>query len=291
MTFMNYIKEINSFYQRQETNPLSSSAANLWHTLMHVNNRAGWKNKFTVAISVLCCKANLTNSTFKRARTELRDKGYIRYESQRGNRSAIYRIVSLEQSTADQNSGHDEDADQNIEEYFGQETKVQSKVANILDHNPAPLFKQKETKQKITTAAADAIDFFQKNIGVISPYIMGDVIKWISDIGQPLVLAAMKRALERGKANWGYIKGILESWLDKGVKTIGEAEGEVLEFKNKQKKRKGSWSSQSASREVIPEWFHERNKAREESEVEIENEDTERERREVDELLAMYASG
>lgn len=70
-------------------------------------------------------------------------------------------------------------------------------------------------------------------------------------------------------------------------KTVGEATGEVLDFKNKQKEWKGSWRGQSAEREVIPELFHERNKGRE-LVLEIESESTERERREVDEMLAGY---
>lgn len=95
---MNYIKEVNAFHNRLETNPLATAAANLWHVLMHVNNRAGWLEEFTVAVSVLCAKASLTESTFKRARAELQEKGYIRYKSQGGNRAAIYEIISLASS-------------------------------------------------------------------------------------------------------------------------------------------------------------------------------------------------
>lgn len=87
---MNYMTEIDTFYQCQETNPLSSKATNLWPTLMHVNNRARWKINFTISVSVLCCKANLTNSLFNSVRIELLDKGYIRYEYRSENQAAIY---------------------------------------------------------------------------------------------------------------------------------------------------------------------------------------------------------
>lgn len=88
-----------------------------------------------------------------------------------------------------------------------------------LDHNPIPL-----VKQRTTTTAAEAIDFFQKNIEMISPYMKNDLIKWVNDVEQPLVMAAMKRTLERGKVNLGYIKAILRNWLDKGIKTIKDTE-------------------------------------------------------------------
>ena len=36
---MNYIKEINALYDRQEQKPLSGAAVTLWYALMHINNR------------------------------------------------------------------------------------------------------------------------------------------------------------------------------------------------------------------------------------------------------------
>lgn len=92
---MNYLKEINAFHDRRETNPISSAAANLWAVLMDVNNRTGWKKEFTVAASILCAKSALSESAFRRARMELAEKGYIHYESRGANRAAVYRMISL----------------------------------------------------------------------------------------------------------------------------------------------------------------------------------------------------
>src|SRR5699024_2616493 len=102
---MNYIQEINAFYARVETNPLSGSAVCLWHTLMHVNNRAHWGEEFSVAASVLCSKSGLASSTFKRARTELKEKGYIKVTS-RGTKAPIYRVVSLCEGAVEQDTGY-----------------------------------------------------------------------------------------------------------------------------------------------------------------------------------------
>src|SRR5690625_4018750 len=98
---MNYIQEINAFYARVETKPLSGSAVCLWQTLMHVNNRAHWVDEFTVAASVLCGKSGLASSTFKRARTELKEKGYIQVTS-RGTKAPIYQVVSLCEGVGEQ---------------------------------------------------------------------------------------------------------------------------------------------------------------------------------------------
>src|SRR5699024_6973401 len=45
---MNYIKEIDAFHIKQETDPLTSAAAYLWFVLMDINSRTGWKEEFSV---------------------------------------------------------------------------------------------------------------------------------------------------------------------------------------------------------------------------------------------------
>ena len=50
---MNYIRQVNAFYIHLETNSLTAATANLWHVLMHVNNRAGWREEITVAVCTL----------------------------------------------------------------------------------------------------------------------------------------------------------------------------------------------------------------------------------------------
>lgn len=92
---MNYIKEINAFYDQLEWNPLSASAVTLWHALMHINNKTRWMEEFTVAAKVLMLKSGLTESSFKRARTELKAKGYIDYKpSKNTNQAPTYKILS-----------------------------------------------------------------------------------------------------------------------------------------------------------------------------------------------------
>ena len=92
---MNYIREINAFYDWLETNRLSVSAISLWYSLMHINNKTGWKNEFTVALSVLATKSGLSPRAVTNARKELAENGRISWESRDGNQSAKYRINSL----------------------------------------------------------------------------------------------------------------------------------------------------------------------------------------------------
>lgn len=98
---MNYIAEINAFYDWLEINPLSTSAIVLWHSLMHINNKCRWAKEFTVAASVLSVKSGLTDRTIRNARNELKQKGRIDWKTRGGNKSAAYTLLSLSETISD----------------------------------------------------------------------------------------------------------------------------------------------------------------------------------------------
>lgn len=93
---MNYITEINAFYDSLETNPLQSPDIVLWFALMSIANKTGWQKEFTVAVSILKAKTGLANNkAVERARNKLNQYGYIEWRKRSGNQSAIYSINSL----------------------------------------------------------------------------------------------------------------------------------------------------------------------------------------------------
>ena len=89
---MNLYKENNAFYDWLETNPLATSGIVLWHAFMHIANKAGWPDKFAVAVSVLEVKTGLKKDAIYDARNKLVQLGRIRWESRKGNQSALYEI-------------------------------------------------------------------------------------------------------------------------------------------------------------------------------------------------------
>lgn len=92
---MNYITEINAFYDWLETNSISDSAINLWHAMMAVNNKTGWKREFTVAISTLEGRTKLSKSSIIRARNQLKQSGRIDFKERKGNQSCIYLLIAF----------------------------------------------------------------------------------------------------------------------------------------------------------------------------------------------------
>jgi hypothetical protein len=96
---MNYITEINCFYDWLETNSVSDSSIVLWHALMHINNKCGWKVEFPVAISSIQNKTGLSKSSILRARNQLKQVGRITFKERTGNLSTVYRIVAFHTDT------------------------------------------------------------------------------------------------------------------------------------------------------------------------------------------------
>lgn len=96
---MNYILEINAFYDWLETNPISDSSIVLWHAIMHINNKTGWKQEFAVAISSIQNKTGLSKSSILRARNTLQQAGRISFNSRNGQQCAIYSIIAFHTDT------------------------------------------------------------------------------------------------------------------------------------------------------------------------------------------------
>ncbi len=236
MNRMNYIKEMNAFYDSIEYNPLSSSAIALWYALMHINNKTRWRCEFRVAGTVLRVKSGLTESSFKRARTELKEKGYIVYEPQGGNQAPVYRMISL-MERGDEQQQKDSSMD-GVEKISTEKESAGEEV----------------TKRK--NEEKEVFQFYQENFGVMSPFVMESLSCWVDDVGELLVMETMKRALERNKASLGTVKSILLAWEKKGIRSMNAVREDDIEFRNKKQRRNYHYFTRGRC-EVVPDWFKE----------------------------------
>lgn len=84
--------EAFAFYDWLETNPLGTSCIALWHAFMHIAIKAGCPDKFAVAVSVLEAKTGLKRDALYDARNKLQQAGRIKWETRKGNQSALYQI-------------------------------------------------------------------------------------------------------------------------------------------------------------------------------------------------------
>lgn len=66
-------------------------------------------------------------------------------------------------------------------------------------------------------------DFYQKNIGVLNPYVSDSILHWIKDLNEELVIEALKRSVSASNP-WRYAETILNNWLRANVSTLDDVE-------------------------------------------------------------------
>lgn len=247
---MDYLREINLFYDWLETNGLSHPARHLWHVLMHIANRARWQVPFAVAMSTLEVKTGMNKKAIERARNELSQVGRIRWRSRGGNQSAEYQIVSLVGQFAGQNivqnvaqGNHCECVGQNEAQNVAQSV-AQPVPQSVSQPVPQPvpinirILRQDDTKtiqepEAVITRANEYGDNeairLRLNLSRIEEETQGiglpmgtTQIQYLellhADYGLDWVLEAINRAgrAPKEKISLRYVEGILRNWRTMG---------------------------------------------------------------------------
>jgi len=100
---MNYIAEINAFWDLASVNPLSTGQVALWFGLMHINNKCNWTEWFSAPNQVLSIHTGLSRSSILKARNVLKQLGFIDFR-ERGTKATLYKMISIAKDSAISNS-------------------------------------------------------------------------------------------------------------------------------------------------------------------------------------------
>lgn len=152
--------------------------------------------------------------------------------------------------------------------------------------------KNEKGKNEKCKKDTDAIVFYQNNFGMIRPAISEEILDWINDFGDEMVIEAMTRALDRNKPSWGYARSILQAWANKNIKTMEQVQAEDIEFQNQQMAKKRFLNPQTQGiQPPVPEWFKQRKQqqAPKESITSNPSNDAE-EQAELERLIKQYSS-
>ncbi|MBO0994642.1 DnaD domain-containing protein [Bacillus sp. SD088] len=79
--------------------------------------------------------------------------------------------------------------------------------------------KEQQESQRVNGGGENVIDFYQQNIGMLSPYMAEELVDALEEFGEVLVVEAMKISVASGNRNWRYTYGILKRWRHHNVKT------------------------------------------------------------------------
>ncbi|WP_052144900.1 DnaD domain-containing protein [Halalkalibacter okhensis] len=89
--------------------------------------------------------------------------------------------------------------------------------------------KEKEKEQTYTSV----FSFYEKNIGVLNPFIAESIALWVEELSPEVVMLAIKKALRKQK-RWDYAEGILKKWSNQNLTTIQAIESSVTHFQKHQ---------------------------------------------------------
>lgn len=150
---MNYLKEILAFHSLLEINQLDSTDQALWYHLMHINNKCGWAEWFTVAnMSLQARLGGVDKKTIDRHRNNLINAGLIEYKNQGKKQAGKYRIISLVEKIGGDIGGNIPLETSLSAPYLSLNTPPLNKDKDKQKDNIPPLPPKKEKPKKIAVA-------------------------------------------------------------------------------------------------------------------------------------------
>lgn len=78
------------------------------------------------------------------------------------------------------------------------------------------------------------VDYYQNNIGIISPITYQALEYWLKDLPPEVIIKAMEKAVKANKRRFDYIEGILRNWHKEGLTTLGAIKAQEQEWEGMQ---------------------------------------------------------
>lgn len=103
---MNYIIELNRFWDWATLNPLPTGQIALYMALLHINNKSNWVEWFQAPNQVLSILTGLSRSGILTARNGLKQAGLIDVR-ERGTKTTLYCVIANSKQVSTQDSKQD----------------------------------------------------------------------------------------------------------------------------------------------------------------------------------------
>lgn len=99
-----------------------------------------------------------------------------------------------------------------------------SNTKNNTRNNPSDEYENPFGETDDSRPSFDTIEVYAtNNLSVMGARAMEELHSFAVDLSEELVRHAIDNALDNGVRNWAYVKAILNSYAEAGVKTVGEA--------------------------------------------------------------------
>lgn len=214
--------------------------------------------------------------------SEVQDKSFITDIKEHIRNAAIKSIYDTFDDTSDDTlnvtqddtptiSGQEKEKEEEEEKYKEEEEDVRRPAAATASNNNQ----------------INPYDFYQENsFGVLAPYVSQEMTHFINDFekghGDEAVIASMKIALDRNRKSWGFVKSILNEWLDNNLKDMDKIRAYEKKKLQDMQSRSHKPYNNNQPKEMTPEWINKPQQVNNE----ISEEELEEERRKIKEELA-----
>lgn len=217
---MNYIKELNAFQDWLLFNNLPTGANCLWRTLLSINNATGWKKQFNAPNSTVYQLTGLNEDSHELARNQLVDRGLIVYKPGTKKAAPVYEMIPF---------------CRNQETISGPSSPSSQETMSDIP------------KKKQNRGGGNPFQIYEENFGILKPILRDSLIAWCEELGDELVIAAIKQAARKGGRTFSYLEAILKEWTDAGVTDPVQAES-YEQQKSKQQAKTVPFRKQKQSR-------------------------------------------
>ena len=136
------------------------------------------------------------------------------------------------------------------------ESKV--KESKVEDRDASDLAEASKLS-KSENEVAKIFEFYQNNIGMMTPYVQQNVIHWCNDTSPELVMLAIEKAVKENALKFSYAEAILKSWLNQGIKTKAEA---IAEMNRRSQSGRNGYQKANNFKETLPDWAKDTKKPR-----------------------------
>jgi DnaD/phage-associated family protein len=231
---MNYIKQLNAYWKRDETNPMTLKLSLMYLFILKEANKCGWKERFSVPNTMLINRLKISKSEVFRLRKKLVSNGLVQYYKGSKGKAGQYTIIPLYDEAfaiedAKYKSGDVTNNNTNIK------TSVDTKVETNLETEMSNIHKRKQKQNinaKEVAAAIATLDEISDEMKRISEAWekagFGDITAMtIEELGVYLddgmevecILYAIEQANSNNARSLSYVRSILKRLTTDGIKT------------------------------------------------------------------------
>lgn len=214
------------------------------HLLLVANHKEQkWKGKTILrgqkltSIEHLAKETNLTVMQVRTALKKLKSTNEITMKTTNKNTLITiekyndYQIVNEENNKV--NNKQDNNEITNKQQTNNKQITTNKNEKNIKNER----MKETTVGDSCVDSLQEIIEFYNENIGLITPYGTEILSDYAKEMSADLIILAMKKSVEANIKTIKYIKGILNNWSKRGIKTVLEAEQEDQKFKEKDNKK------------------------------------------------------